>query len=212
MRRLELTGLTFWYWTVEKFSNISEKGFTLWDCDCVCGNKGKVSGYNLKSGHSKSCGCLAIERGKEANITHGMAKTPLHKIWLGIKQRCYNANSASYKNYGGRGIKLSEEWLDFQKFYADMIWTYKTGLTIERLDVNKNYCKENCAWISKIDQSRNRTNTIWVTTEKGIMTVTEAAKLAGVSWFCMYNRHLRNCSIDKILLPANQAGRSFTNG
>lgn len=142
-----------------------------------------------------------------------MAKTPLHKIWLGMKNRCYNKNTVSYRNYGGRGIKVCERWVEsFENFHADMIATYKVGLTIERKEVNEDYSPDNCIWIPKDQQSRNRTNTIWVTTQWGVMTVTEAAKLAGVSWFCMYNRHLRNCPIEKMLVGANKAGRSFTNG
>lgn len=212
MRRLDLVGQKFWCLTVKEFVGISEKGTTLWKCQCDCGKESTVVGAFLKNGHSKSCGCLAIKNGKLANTTHGMAKTPLHKIWLGIKNRCYNKNTISYKDYGGRGIKICERWLEFKYFHWDMHSEYKIGLTIERKDVNKDYCKENCIWIPRSEQSRNRTNTIWIKTELGLMTVTDAAKKAGVSWFCMYNRHLRNCPIDKLLTGSHKAGRSFTNG
>ncbi len=213
MRRLELSGQKFWFWTVISFSNVSNNGHSQWNCVCVCGKEQVVTGWNLKAGYSKSCGCKTSELIVNSITTHGMAKTPLHSVWLGIKNRCTNKNSASYKNYGGRGIKVCDRWLSsFENFYEDMSATYKTGLTIERKDVNKDYCKDNCIWIPRKEQSRNRTNTIWVNTSKGMMTVTEAAKEAGVSWFCMYNRHLRKCPIEKILAPANKAGRSFTNG
>jgi hypothetical protein len=211
MRRLNLIGQKFWFWTVESFAGISKNGHSQWNCICECGKRQIVTGWNLKASYSKSCGCKTSEIIAASSTTHGMAKTPLHKIWLGIKNRCYNKNTVSYKNYGGRGIKVCDRWLDFENFFWDMQPTYKIGLTIERKDVNKNYEKENCIWIPKKDQSRNRTNTIWVTTELGIMTVTESAEKAEVSWFCMYNRHLRNCPIDKILAGPHKAGRSFTN-
>lgn len=212
MRRLELSGQKFHYWTVKSFSGISDNGHSRWLCVCECGNEKILTGWNLTASKAKSCGCKTSDIIIKELTTHGMTKTPLHKIWLGIKNRCYNKNTVSYRNYGGRGILVCDEWINsFETFYSDMEPTYKTGLTLERKDVNKGYSKNNCCWIPKSEQSRNRTNTIWVTTEKGVMTVTEAAKLAGVSWFCMYSRHLRNCPIDKLLLPANKAGRSFTN-
>lgn len=211
--RLELAGQKFWFWTVNDFAGMSLRGHSTWYCTCVCGAKDIIVGSRLKNGYAKSCGCKTSELISIEHTTHGMAKTPLHKIWLGMKNRCYNKNTVSYKHYGARGIKVCDEWVtNFETFYNDMIETYENGLTIERKEVNKDYSKNNCIWIPKADQSRNRTNTIWVATEKGLMTVAEAAKEAEVSWFCMYNRHLRNCPIDKILAGPHKAGRSFTNG
>lgn len=209
MKRLELTGGKYWFWTVVSFHGISDNGHSQWNCLCECGNQKVITGWNLRSGHSKSCGCKTSELIINSITTHGLAKTPLHKIWLGIKGRCYNKNNISYKNYGGRGIKLSNDWLDFQNFYNDMSSAYKSGMTIERVNVNKDYSKENCIWIPRSEQSRNRTNTIWVDTEFGKMTVTEAAKKAGVSWFCMYNRVLKNCPPDKLFLPSGKVGRKI---
>lgn len=210
--RLELAGQDFWSWHVESFAGMSSRGHTSWNCTCECGYEQIIEGSRLKNGYTKSCGCKVAEISRIRETTHGMAKTPLHKIWLGMKNRCYNSNTISYRNYGGRGIKLCERWVNsFENFYSDMSETYKFGLTIERKEVDKDYSPDNCTWIPKAEQSRNRTNTIWVDTEKGLMTVAEAAKVAGVSWFCMYSRHLRKCPINKILSGPNKAGRSFTN-
>ena len=211
--KLELTGLKFNSWQVLCEADGRIRGCVSWHCICDCGTKRIVRGSYLKSGHSKSCGCVGAKETKIRETTHGMTQTPLHKIWLGMKNRCYNKNTVSYRSYGERGIKVCERWLNsFETFYADMSPNYKLGLTIERKDVSKDYSPENCCWIPKSEQSRNRTNTIWVTTELGIMTVSEAAKIPGTSWFCMYHRHLRNCPIEKLLLPPNKVGRSFTNG
>lgn len=210
MKKAQLTGSKFSRWFVQS-ENGRKNGSVAWLCVCDCGKIGSVTSWQLTSGHSKSCGCLNAEETRKRETTHGLTQTPLHKVWLGMKNRCYNKNTVSYRNYGGRGIKVCDRWLNsFENFLWDMSINYKKGLTLERVDVNKNYSPDNCAWIPRSEQSRNRTNTIWVNTPQGKMTVTEASKAAGISWFAMYNRHLRNCPIDKILSGKLQAGRSFT--
>lgn len=211
--RLQLAGFRFGKWFVVDFAGFNKRGSGTWNCLCDCGNENVVIGSELKSGSSQSCGCLKIQVSTSNATTHGMKYTPLYNVYRGMKDRCYNKNCAAYKNYGGRGIEVCKEWFDdFVNFYNDMSEGYQPHkVTIERKEVNKNYSKENCIWIPREQQSRNRTNTIWITTEKGVMTITEAAKLANVSWFCMYNRYERKCPIEKLLLPARKAGRSFTN-
>ena len=125
MKRLELSGQKFWFWTVLNFNSISKNGHSQWNCKCDCGKEQVVTGWNLKEGKSKSCGCKTIDIIRESSTTHGMAKTPLHKIWLGIKNRCYNKNTASYKNYGGRGIKVCPAWLDS---FVDFLVEPRTGI------------------------------------------------------------------------------------
>lgn len=211
MRKLELTGLRFGRWVVQNLTT-SRNGARAWCCVCDCGNVGVVIGWQLKNGNSKSCGCWSRDQSVLRETTHGMTKHPLFNVWKGIKSRCYNKNNASYRDYGLRGIAVCEEWINsFETFHKDMHEGYKEGLTIERKNVNKGYSKDNCCWITKLEQSKNRRNTIYVTTEMGILSVTEAAKIAGVSWFCMRNRHYRNCPIEKMLLPPHKAGRSFTD-
>ena len=89
----------------------------------------------------------------------------LHSIWHGMKMRCYNPNATGYKNYGGRGIKVCDEWLLFSNFYKWAISQkdYNDFMTIERLDNDRDYCPENCTWITKSEQNKNRRNTHWVT-------------------------------------------------
>ena len=91
--------------------------------------------------------------------THGLSKTKLYNIWNGMKARCENKNVKQYVYYGGRGIKLHKSWKKFENFLNDMGQTYKNGLSIERVDVNGDYCKENCKWIPRNEQTRNRRNT-----------------------------------------------------
>jgi hypothetical protein len=95
-------------------------------------------------------------RGKEnPRYNHGMAGTKIYKIWASMKQRCRNKNDHDYKDYGERGIDFSDRWENFETFFKDMGFPQK-GLTLERNNVNGNYCKENCRWATRKDQSKNR--------------------------------------------------------
>lgn len=134
-------------------------------CKCLCGNTTIASLNNLKSGSVKSCGCLRIEN----NEKHGMCNTKLYRVWNTMKQRCNNPRDLEYKNYGGRGIKVCEEWEnDFRSFYD---WSVKNGyvscdtksdISIDRIDVNADYSPDNCRFVTMHIQSRNKRNNIWI--------------------------------------------------
>ena len=115
-----------------------------WLFGCICGNKKIINAHNVKTGVTKSCGCLKKENCKGV-ITHGMRFTKTYKSWNGMKQRCLNSNCKEYKLYGGRGIIVCEEWLKFENFYQDMGDRPK-GLSLDRKDNNLGYYKENCKW------------------------------------------------------------------
>lgn len=133
-----------------------------WLCVCDCGNLKEVASNNLLTGVIKSCGCL---RKAGTNIIHKKSNSRIYKIYHGIKDRCYNKNAPQYKDYGGRGIKVCDEWLhDFQAFYS---WSMKHGyndtLTIDRINNNKGYSPNNCRWVDMTTQVRNRRNTKYIT-------------------------------------------------
>ena len=158
---IDLTGQKFGKLTVIKRAENNNRGQTQWLCQCECGNKKIILGNNLKNGTTKSCGCIQKEhRLKGFNKTHGNTNTRLYRAWVHIKSRCYNIKVKDYKNYGGRGIIMCDEWLnDFMSFYNwAMANGYQDNLTIDRIDVNGNYEPNNCRWVDMKTQQNNRTN------------------------------------------------------
>jgi len=126
-----------------------------WWCICDCGNVTIVQSNNLKSGNTKSCGCLMRERAVETNTTHGMVDSLEYHSWAGMIQRCTNPNNTAYKNYGSRGISVCKKWMKFENFFADMGERPQT-LTLERINNDLGYFPENCCWDTRIAQARNR--------------------------------------------------------
>ena len=157
-KMIDLTGKRFGrLWVISKYGHTAYRRIT-WLCSCDCGNECVVSGDSLKSGRSRSCGCIR----KEGNqTTHGMSYTKLYNSYRAMKERCYLTSHIAYKNYGGRGITICEEWKNSFEAFADwsMANGYKNGLTIDRIDTNGNYEPANCRWITIQEQQQNKRNT-----------------------------------------------------
>lgn len=161
----DLTGQRFGRLTVvERAENgrCSGKAVTRWVCKCDCGNTIIVEGHSIKRGRTKSCGCLNTERRsellKERATTHGGCYTRLYHIYAHMKGRCYRQTDAKFRLYGGRGIKICDEWLaDFAAFRTWALSNgYRDDLTIDRINPDGNYEPANCRWATLAEQSRNR--------------------------------------------------------
>ena len=136
----------------ESFIN---KGIAYTPCRCDCGAVKNFREDALKSKERVSCGCFRLERLREVVVTHGKMNTKAYGTWEGMVQRCNNPKSEGYPNYGGRGIQICSDWLDFENFFTDM-GERPEGMTLDRIDVNGNYCKENCRWADASLQGFNQ--------------------------------------------------------
>lgn len=198
MKFQDLTGQKFGRLTViKRAENIKDR--TAWLCKCECGNIIKTTGHNLKTGNTKSCGCLAREQAQknvqkmiEHNIknnykntvTHGLSQHRLYNTWSNMKDRCYRNKNSHFKYYGGKGIVVCKEWLnDFQAFY---VWAinngYENDLTIDRIDFNGNYEPSNCRWITRKEQNRNTTQCIYYKYKNKKYTRGQLSEISGLPY------------------------------
>lgn len=135
--------------------NGTVNGRSTWNCLCSCGNHTIQLAKTMISGSTKSCGCLQRDIVTNRNASHGMVETGAYISWAAMIQRCTNPRNPRYMDYGGRGIHIAEKWLSFEGFHADM-GDRPEGHSIERVNNDGDYCKENCIWIPRSDQAKNR--------------------------------------------------------
>jgi len=208
-RCADLTGRQFGRLTAIEIVGRDKYKNVLWMCQCVCGGKSIVPAHSLLSGNTKSCGCTRKEAAKKAAQSrkdlHGLSrddngkKTRLYRIWTGIKTRCFNPNDHAYKNYGGRGITICDEWLNYTNFYNwAMSNGYRENLTIERIDNDGNYEPSNCTWITRGEQAYNRKTSFRVTYKDETKTLSEWASVLGLSYPMLFCRlKYRGWSVEK---------------
>jgi len=159
---IDLTGKSFGRLVVRERAGADKGGHARWRCLCLCGRETIVEGGSLRRGDTASCGCIAIERGRDqglSNIRHGHSTdgghSPTYHSWHAMTQRCTNPKHKGYPNYGGRGIKICERWRKFSNFLADM-GERPEGKTLDRKDNDGNYEPGNCRWATYGEQNSNQ--------------------------------------------------------
>ena len=187
-RKLEdLTGQRFGRLTVIERAETTHIS-TKWKCKCDCGNECTVIAQNLKRGHTISCGCYRTEVRPTQRYIHGYRHTRIYSVYCGIKDRCYCENNPRFKDYGGRGITMCDEWLNNPKAFCE--WAYNNGYkedapygecTIDRKDNNKGYSPDNCRIVSLKVQANNQRSNVWIEHNGERKTITQWSEYFGIS-------------------------------
>lgn len=187
---IDLTGQKFGRWTVIKEVGRNKSGGATWLCVCDCGAERVLDGRSLREGTSKSCGCIQKDPDyvfPKPNLTHGGRNERLYQVWRGMIDRCHNSKSKYYKYYGERGITVCDEWrYDYASFRS---WAFENGYnpdakkyecTIDRIDNDKGYFPDNCAWRNQTEQSNNRSNNHILTFNGESLSISEWARKIGI--------------------------------
>lgn len=189
-----------------------------WVCQCDCGNIITVAATSIKSGNTKSCGCLKNEKSGlrfrkfENKITENKR---LYEILSGMKKRCYNEKSPRYKDYGGRGIEICDEWMDSERGFDSFVkWSLENGYneiaTIDRIDVDGDYEPSNCRWVTLEQQANNKRDTVWVDYNGEHIQLLALCKKLGISYGTVYQRIFkRGWGIEKAIETPSALDTSF---
>lgn len=184
-----LVGMRFGRLKVISFSHKKKSGgyrerksIIYWKCKCDCGKVKVLAAYALGPNRTKSCGCLLSDTMKKRMTTHGLSKTRLHTIWSGMRKRCYLPTTTRYECYGGRGIKVCEEWRNsFMAFHNWAIFNgYEKHLTIDRIDNDGDYTPDNCRWATRKEQMNNTSDNVRIEIDGEIYDAEGAANVVGL--------------------------------
>lgn len=209
----DLAGQKFCRLTVLYRLYNNHKSDVYWLCLCDCGNLTEVRGAALKNEHTKSCGCLnRCSDSKQNNVKHNLSGTRLYNIYRSMKARCYNSKHVHYKDYGGRGIKICQEWLDDNKTFFDWAMNngYQESLTIDRIGNDKGYSPDNCRWRTMKEQQRNRRDNVYLTYNGETKSIKQWSKDLNVNIRTLYTRKFKKWSVHDILFGRQKQCRHGT--
>lgn len=177
-------------------------------CECDCGNTIRATPYQLKSGRIKSCGCL---RHMSPAYIDGKTNHPLYGTWFQMISRCENTNAIHYDRYGGRGIKVCEEWHDFWKFveWSDSVGGRPDGYTIDRINNDGDYEPSNCRWADFETQSYNKSSNVFLTYKGKTLTIKEWSIITGINHQTLLNRINRGWSADDAIEKPVKSGNGY---
>jgi len=198
-RYFDLCGQQFSDWTVIRLARISKGRAAMWLCRCVCGIEKEVRGQHLRNGNSKGCGCAADKRFSMRLLQHAMSGTSEYIAWQQMKRRCYGRNFVQYADYGGRGISVCDEWnASFDRFYEDMGPKPSAKHSLDRINNDGPYCKENCRWALRQVQNRNSRHNRMLTHMGVSMLIIDWAQHLGLSQQGLQYR-LKNWPLERAL-------------
>lgn len=181
-----------------------------WSCVCDCGGVVDVITPSLRNGNTSSCGCIKREMLAARNADaapHKVKKNPLYKTWSSMKARCLNPADVEYSNYGGRGIRFCDRWSDFLNFIEDM-GERPAGTTLDRRDVDGDYCKDNCRWATPLEQARNKRTNRVMTHLGESLCISEWAERTGINKTTLLDRVNAGWSPQEVLMVAPGAKRA----
>lgn len=182
---------------------------TFWLCQCDCGNTKKVRSDSLQCGAISSCGCLLREQARKnvvQNHKHKMSRTRIYTEWQGMKGRCYNEKSKNYPKWGGRGIKVCDEWLNDFEAFRDWALSngYSADLTLDRIDNDGDYSPDNCRWATNKEQCNNRRSNIVVKYEGKEYTLYQLCALLELDYGTIHARYARGDRGDDLIRPSGE--------
>lgn len=214
MQLIDMTGQRYGRLTVLERAPNNKRGLVCWVCRCDCGKIVTLVGHEIRRGNVTSCGCFMREQRRAYMTKHGGYYDRLHLVWTNMLRRCRNPHDKSYSRYGGRGISVCDEWLSYQAFKD---WALAHGYdkdaptgecTLDRINVDGNYCPANCRFISMAEQARNKSTNAYITVNGVTRCREDWARIIGTSGTAIYlaekkwgipaeqyiSKRLRNCS------------------
>lgn len=184
------------------------KGRAYWLCQCECGKEVIKMAKLLKNGHTTTCGDISH------HTIHGQSHTRLYSIWQDMKNRCNNPNLANFDRYGGRGIKVCDEWMKSFESFRD--WALNNGysddLTIDRIEVDGDYEPYNCRWATKQEQGNNRSSNHFLTIDGVSKSIALWSKDTGIPQHVLYSRLRAKWPLENLFMPVFETGKKMKGG